>query len=80
MSPVGRKELLDALHQAQKLQALLQELLVWAQKLRAEMDLRGAPCSPAGARHMLEEHQARKVSSRVTGPLWTSSPHCHPFL
>ncbi|KAM5175969.1 spectrin beta chain, non-erythrocytic 5 [Callospermophilus lateralis] len=33
------KELLDALHQAQKLQALLQELLVWAQRLRAEMDL-----------------------------------------
>uniref|UniRef100_A0A8D2HWE0 Spectrin beta, non-erythrocytic 5 n=1 Tax=Urocitellus parryii TaxID=9999 RepID=A0A8D2HWE0_UROPR len=55
------KELLDALHQAQKLQALLQELLVWAQRLRAEMDLRGAPCSPAGARHMLDEHQARKA-------------------
>ncbi|XP_077655910.1 LOW QUALITY PROTEIN: spectrin beta chain, non-erythrocytic 5 [Urocitellus parryii] len=60
-NPVGRKELLDALHQAQKLQALLQELLVWAQRLRAEMDLRGAPCSPAGARHMLDEHQARKA-------------------
>ncbi|KAF7481967.1 Hypothetical predicted protein [Marmota monax] len=55
------KELLDALHQAQKLQALLQELLVWAQRLRAEMDLQGAPCSPAGARHMLDEHQARKA-------------------
>ncbi|XP_021581618.2 spectrin beta chain, non-erythrocytic 5 isoform X1 [Ictidomys tridecemlineatus] len=55
------KELLDSLHQAQKLQALLQELLVWAQRLRAEMDLRGAPCSPAGARHMLDEHQARKA-------------------
>lgn len=79
MSPVGRKELLDALHQAQKLQALLQELLVWAQRLRAEMDLQGAPCSPAGARHMLDEHQTRKVSSRVTGPLWTLSPPCCPF-
>uniref|UniRef100_A0A8D2AM26 Spectrin beta, non-erythrocytic 5 n=1 Tax=Sciurus vulgaris TaxID=55149 RepID=A0A8D2AM26_SCIVU len=67
-----RKELLDALHQAQKLQALLLELLVWAQGLRAEMDLRGAPYSPAGARHMLEEHQACKVSSKIAG---LSGPH-----
>uniref|UniRef100_A0A8C4M5V2 Spectrin beta, non-erythrocytic 5 n=1 Tax=Equus asinus TaxID=9793 RepID=A0A8C4M5V2_EQUAS len=54
-------ECLDALHQAWKLQAVLQELLVWARRLRAEMDAPRAPSSPAEARHMLEEHQQRKA-------------------
>lgn len=62
VNPVGRRECLDALHQAWKLQAVLQELLVWARRLRAEMDAPRAPSSPAEARHMLEEHQQRKVS------------------
>lgn len=62
MNPVGRRESLDASQQAWKLQAALQELLVWARRLRAEMDARGAPSSPAEARCMLEEHQQRKVS------------------
>uniref|UniRef100_A0A671DN44 Spectrin beta, non-erythrocytic 5 n=1 Tax=Rhinolophus ferrumequinum TaxID=59479 RepID=A0A671DN44_RHIFE len=55
------KELLDASHQAQKVQALLQELLLWAQRLRAEMDAPSAPSSPAEAQRMLEEHQERKA-------------------
>lgn len=64
MSPVGRRESLEARHEAQKLQALLQELLAWAQGLRAEMDARGTPGSPAGVLRMLEDHQAYKVRSR----------------
>ncbi|KAM9646114.1 spectrin beta chain, non-erythrocytic 5 [Trichechus inunguis] len=56
-----RKELLDASHQAQTLQALLQELLAWAQGLRAEMDMGSPPGSAAEARRRLEEHQERKA-------------------
>ncbi|XP_030670113.1 spectrin beta chain, non-erythrocytic 5 isoform X2 [Nomascus leucogenys] len=56
-----RREALDALHQAQELQATLQELLVGAQRLRAQMDTSPAPHSPVEARHMLEEHQERKA-------------------
>ncbi|XP_037360039.1 spectrin beta chain, non-erythrocytic 5 [Talpa occidentalis] len=56
-----RREALDALHQAQKFQAMLQELLVWAQGLQAEMCPQSAPGSPAEARRMLEEHQERKA-------------------
>uniref|UniRef100_A0A2I3GSR9 Spectrin beta, non-erythrocytic 5 n=1 Tax=Nomascus leucogenys TaxID=61853 RepID=A0A2I3GSR9_NOMLE len=61
ISAVGRREALDALHQAQELQATLQELLVGAQRLRAQMDTSPAPHSPVEARHMLEEHQERKA-------------------
>lgn len=64
MNPVGRKESLDASHQAQKVLAMLQELLVWAQRLRAEMHAQSAPSSPVEAQRMLEEHQERKVSDR----------------
>ncbi|XP_057577784.1 spectrin beta chain, non-erythrocytic 5 [Hippopotamus amphibius kiboko] len=56
-----RKESLDALHQAQKLQAMLQELLIWARRLRAEMDAQSTPSSLAEVQHMLEEHQERKA-------------------
>ncbi|KAF6133107.1 spectrin beta, non-erythrocytic 5 [Phyllostomus discolor] len=56
-----RRESLDASHQAQKLRATLLELRAWAQGLRAEMDSRSAPHSPAEARHMLEEHQERRA-------------------
>ncbi|KAM9202881.1 spectrin beta chain, non-erythrocytic 5 [Dugong dugon] len=56
-----RKELLDASHQAQTLQALLQELLAWAQGLRPEMDMGSPPGSAAEARRRLEEHQERKA-------------------
>ncbi|EHH63003.1 hypothetical protein EGM_15887 [Macaca fascicularis] len=56
-----RREALDALHQAQKLQATLHELLVGAQRLRAQMDMSPTPRSPVEARRMLEEHQERKA-------------------
>lgn len=70
--PVGRRELLDASLQAQKVQAMLQELLVWAQRLRAEMDARSAPSSPSEARRMLEEHQEHKVRAGTLGPFRSS--------
>ncbi|XP_069348326.1 spectrin beta chain, non-erythrocytic 5 [Eulemur rufifrons] len=56
-----RRESLEASYQAQKLQATLQELLLQARRLQAEMDVRGAPCSPAEARRVLEEHEERKA-------------------
>ncbi|XP_019500408.1 PREDICTED: spectrin beta chain, non-erythrocytic 5 [Hipposideros armiger] len=55
------KKLLDASHQSQKVLAMLQELLVWAQQLQAEMHTQSAPSSPAEAQRMLEEHQERKA-------------------
>nr|KAF6487643.1 spectrin beta, non-erythrocytic 5 [Rousettus aegyptiacus] len=55
------RESLDASHQAQKLQVMLQDLLVWARRLRAEVDTRSTPRSPAEAQHMLEKHQEHKV-------------------
>ena len=67
MGPVGRKELLDALQQAQELQAVLRELLVWAQRLRAQLDSRRSPGSLVEAQHMLEEHQELKVSGPDPG-------------
>lgn len=60
-----RRESLDAWHQAQKLQAVLQELLLWAQRLQAEMGGRSTPSSPAEAQRMLNEHQELKVSGRT---------------
>lgn len=62
MNPTGRRESLDASHRAQKLQAMLGELRAWARGLRADMDTWSAPCSPAEARRMLEEHWERRVS------------------
>ncbi|XP_073733567.1 spectrin beta chain, non-erythrocytic 5 [Callorhinus ursinus] len=56
-----RGESLDALHEAQKLQAMLQHLVGWARGLRAEMEGRSAPRSPAEARRRLEEHQELKA-------------------
>ncbi|XP_058521995.1 spectrin beta chain, non-erythrocytic 5 [Ochotona princeps] len=56
-----RREALDVLQQAQGLQAVLQDLLVWAQKLRAEMAALSNPCSPTEAQRMVGEHQARKA-------------------
>nr|XP_021524474.1 LOW QUALITY PROTEIN: spectrin beta chain, non-erythrocytic 5 [Aotus nancymaae] len=56
-----RREALDALHQAQKLQAMLQKLLVDAQRLRTQMDVSPTPRSPVEARRMLEEHQEHKA-------------------
>lgn len=67
MNPVGRKESLDALHEAQELQAVLRELLVWAQRLRAQLDSRRSPGSLAEVQCMLEEHQELKVSSPDLG-------------
>ncbi|KAM7239689.1 hypothetical protein CapIbe_009184 [Capra ibex] len=55
------KESLDALHQAQELQAVLRELLVWAQRLRAQLDSRRSPGSLAEVQRMLEEHQELKA-------------------
>ncbi|XP_061286842.1 spectrin beta chain, non-erythrocytic 5 isoform X2 [Bos javanicus] len=55
------KESLDALQQAQELQAVLRELLVWAQRLRAQLDSRRSPGSLVEAQHMLEEHQELKA-------------------
>ncbi|KAJ1079411.1 hypothetical protein K5549_021963 [Capra hircus] len=57
----GGKESLDALHQAQELQAVLRELLVWAQRLRAQLDSRRSPGSLAEVQRMLEEHQELKA-------------------
>ncbi|XP_049479925.1 spectrin beta chain, non-erythrocytic 5-like [Panthera uncia] len=56
-----RKESLDALHQAQKLQAVLWHLLVWARRLRAEMDAQSTPRSPAEARRMIAGHWELKA-------------------
>uniref|UniRef100_A0A667H474 Spectrin beta, non-erythrocytic 5 n=1 Tax=Lynx canadensis TaxID=61383 RepID=A0A667H474_LYNCA len=56
-----RKESLDALHQAQKLQAVLRHLLVWARRLRAEMDAQNPPRSPAEARRMIAGHWELKA-------------------
>ncbi|XP_032273432.1 spectrin beta chain, non-erythrocytic 5 [Phoca vitulina] len=56
-----RGESLDALHEAQKLQAKLRHLAVWARGLRAEMEGRSTPRSPAEAQHRLEEHQELKA-------------------
>ncbi|XP_042798196.1 spectrin beta chain, non-erythrocytic 5 [Panthera leo] len=56
-----RKESLDALHQAQKLQAMLRHLLVWARRLRAEMDAQSTPRSPAEAQRMIAGHWELKA-------------------
>uniref|UniRef100_A0A8C5UMU9 Spectrin beta, non-erythrocytic 5 n=1 Tax=Microcebus murinus TaxID=30608 RepID=A0A8C5UMU9_MICMU len=56
-----RRESLDASYQAQKLQATLQELLLQARRLQAEMNVPGTPCSPAEAQRMLEEHEEHKA-------------------
>lgn len=83
MSPVGRRESRDAWHQAQKLQATRQELLVWAQRLRAEVDARSAPSSPAEAWHRLEEQRAKGELFRpwtfpgIPLPLYPL-PYCDP--
>lgn len=74
MNPVGRRESLDASHQAQKLQVMLQDLLVWARRLRAEVDTRSTPRSPAEAQHMLQKHQEHKVSSWDPGSFPGISP------
>lgn len=76
MNPVGRRESLDASHGAQELQATLLELRAWARGLRAEMDTRSAPHSPAEARRMLEEHRERRVS----GPRPWAFPGAAPPL
>lgn len=68
MNPVSRKESLDALHQAQKLQAVLRHFLVWARRLRAEMDAQSPPISPAEARRMIAGHWELKVRVRILGP------------
>lgn len=68
MNLVGRRESLDALHQVQTLQAMLQHLLVWARKLRVEMDTQSAPRNPAEAQRRLEEHQELKVRAGPLGP------------
>lgn len=80
MSAVGRREALDALHQAQKLQATLHELLVGAQRLRAQMDMSPTPRSPVEARRMLEEHQERKVSRQLVQAFPRPSPLPFPLL
>ncbi|KAM6202501.1 spectrin beta chain, non-erythrocytic 5 [Rhynchocyon petersi] len=56
------KELLDTSRQAQTLQAMLRELLAWAQGLRAEMDSGSLPGSTAEVWHLLQEHQERKAA------------------
>ncbi|OWK09720.1 hypothetical protein Celaphus_00006342, partial [Cervus elaphus hippelaphus] len=60
-SRIQKKESLDALHEAQELQAVLRELLVWAQRLRAQLDSRRSPGSLAEVQRMLEEHQELKA-------------------
>ncbi|XP_032199248.1 spectrin beta chain, non-erythrocytic 5 isoform X4 [Mustela erminea] len=56
-----RRESLEALYEAQSLQAELRHLSVWAQGLRAEMEAQSTPSSPAEARRRLEEHQELKA-------------------
>ncbi|XP_040854019.1 spectrin beta chain, non-erythrocytic 5-like [Ochotona curzoniae] len=56
-----RREALDILQQAQGLQAVLQDLVVWAQKLREEMAALSNPCSRTEAQRMVREHWARKA-------------------
>ncbi|XP_058149963.1 spectrin beta chain, non-erythrocytic 5 [Dasypus novemcinctus] len=86
-----RRELLEASHRAQKLQAMLQELLVWARRLRAEVDVGSPPSSPAEAQRMLEEHQQHKAEldsradsirlARSTGQqLLAAGPPCAPDM
>nr|XP_048315627.1 spectrin beta chain, non-erythrocytic 5 [Myodes glareolus] len=55
------RESLDVGHKAWKLQMLLWDLQDWAQGLKAEMGMRGTPCSPERAQYMLQEHRAYKV-------------------
>ncbi|KAL1785833.1 spectrin beta chain, non-erythrocytic 5 [Sigmodon hispidus] len=52
---------LDECHKVWRLQTLLRDLQDWARGLKAEMDLRGTPCSPERALYMLQEHQAYKM-------------------
>lgn len=78
---MGRREALDILQQAQGLQAVLQDLVVWAQKLREEMAALSNPCSCTEAQRMVREHRARKVSREGDPgipPLLLSllPPHC----
>ncbi|XP_023568382.1 spectrin beta chain, non-erythrocytic 5 [Octodon degus] len=54
------RESLEAEHQVQKLKVLLQELLLWAQQLRAEVNNQRSPWSHEVSWCMLEEHQACK--------------------
>lgn len=78
MNPSGRRESLEALYEAQSLQAELRHLSVWAQGLRAEMEAQSTPSSPAEARCRLEEHQELKVRA---GPWDLILPlPCHNFL
>ncbi|XP_045863809.1 spectrin beta chain, non-erythrocytic 5 [Meles meles] len=56
-----RRESLEALYEAQSLQAELLHLSAWAQGLRAEMEAQSTPSSPAEARRRLEEHQELKA-------------------
>lgn len=68
-------------HKVWKLRILLRDLQDWAQRLKAEMDMRSTPCSPERALYMLQEHQAHKVSCslKVLG-LSNVTPHYPPFL
>ncbi|XP_057162138.1 LOW QUALITY PROTEIN: spectrin beta chain, non-erythrocytic 5 [Ursus arctos] len=56
-----RREALEALQRAQNLQATLRHWSAWARGLRAEMEARSAPRSPAEAQRRLEEHQELKA-------------------
>lgn len=78
---MSRRESLDVGHKAWKLQMLLWDLQDWAQGLKAEMGMRGTPCSPERAQYMLQEHRAYKVnhSPTVLG-LSNVSPSLTPFL
>ncbi|KAB0401288.1 hypothetical protein E2I00_000787, partial [Balaenoptera physalus] len=67
--PYGRKESLDALHQAQKRQATLQELLIWAQRLRAD-GRPEHPQQPCGC----PEHVGGTPGARGSLSLWDLSP------
>ncbi|ELW48130.1 Spectrin beta chain, brain 4 [Tupaia chinensis] len=69
------RESLEALLEAQKLQAMLQEVLAWAQGLRAEMAARSSPCGPEEAQRQLEEHQGLRVEldSRMDSISWVQS-------
>lgn len=78
MNAVGRREALEASQQAQNLQATLRHWSAWARGLRAEMEARSAPRSPAEAQRRLEEHQELKVRAGTLGA--RLSLPCSDFL
>ncbi|XP_043929471.1 spectrin beta chain, non-erythrocytic 5 [Protopterus annectens] len=62
-----RKEKLEASYQLQRFKASLRELLDWAQKVAAQMEVEGLPKSKTEAETMIEDHNEIKAEIAARG-------------